>query len=381
MASLIWLRLLAAGAIGFLAWRGEFWAIPLSLIVPCLIAVQPSRIAAGSTALLYYGAASLPVIAVSEVYWPSNEVLATSLWFIAGALLALPWAVFWTRKPALRPFSATAAALVSAVPPLCMVGWGSPLVSAGVLFPGSAWFGIAAVAAIPGLLIHRPTRIVGLLAVTAAGIILNARSKPINIPTGWEAEMTHIHRSRQEASVNDFFIEDRLQRMVMQSQARILVFPEGAVRQWTEATDAFWSPVLDGTPKTVLLGAGQVIPGSSQYYNSVVILGKEPHEAVHQRIPVPGGMWNPLRPKGTFAADFLAPGTVDVGVHRAAILICYEQILTWPMLRSAVEHPTLLIAISNEAWTSGTVVPRVQQACARAWARLFGLPLISAINS
>jgi apolipoprotein N-acyltransferase len=131
----------------------------------------------------------------------------------------------------------------------------------------------------------------------------------------------------------------------------------------------------------VLIGAGQAIPGSSQYYNSVVILGNEHREAVHQRIPVPGGMWNPLRPKGAFAADLLAPGTVDVGGQRAAILICYEQILTWPMFRSAVEHPTLLIAISNEAWTSSTAVPRVQRACARAWARLFRLPLISAINS
>ena len=131
----------------------------------------------------------------------------------------------------------------------------------------------------------------------------------------------------------------------------------------------------------MLLGAGQAINGSSRHYNSVVISGKEPREPVHQRVPAPGGMWNPLRPKGSFAADLFAPGTIDVGGQRAAILICYGQLLAWLMLRSAIEHPTLLIAISNEAWTSATVVPRVQRACARAWARLFGLPLISAINS
>jgi apolipoprotein N-acyltransferase len=380
MASLIWFRLLVAGAVGFLAWGGHFWAIPLSLIAPCLIAVQPSRIAAGSTALAYYGTASLPVIAVSQLYWPSKGLLAIALWVTAGAVLALPWIIFWTRQPTLRPFAATAAVLLSSVPPLCIVGWASPLVSAGVLFPGSAWFGIAAVAALPGLLIHKRTRIAGLLATTMASIILNAGSKTIDTPRGWEPETTYIHRSRQ-ASLNDFFIEDRLQRMVMQSHARVLVFPEAAVRHWTEATDAFWSPALNGTPKTVLLGAGQPIPGSSQYYNSVVILGKEPREAIHQRIPVPGGMWNPLRPKGTFAADLFAPGTVDVGGQRGAILICYEQLLAWPMLRSALEHPTLLIAISNQTWTTTTVVPRVQEACARVWARLFGLPLISAINS
>jgi hypothetical protein len=299
----------------------------------------------------------------------------------AAAALALPWIVFWTRQPALKPFAATAAVLLSSAPPICIVGWASPLVSAGVLFPGSAWLGLAGVVALPGMLIHRTTRIVGLLAATTATIILNAWSKPINTPKGWEAEMTRIHRSRQQVSLTDFFIEDRLQRIVMQSHARFLVFPEGAVRHWTEASDAFWSPALDGTSKTVLVGAGQPIPGSSQYFNSVIVLGKEAREAVHQRIPVPGGMWNPLRPKETFAADLFAPGTVDVGSQRAAILICYEQLLAWPMLRSAVEHPTLLIAISNEAWTARTIVPRVQQACTRAWARLFGLPLISAINS
>lgn len=381
MASLIWLRLLCAGAVGFASWQGQFWALPLSAIAPCLIALQPSRSAAGCTAFVYYGAASLPVIAVSEVYWPSKDVLAITLWFVAGAVLSLPWVVFWTRQPAIKPIAATAAVVLSAVPPLCIVGWASPLASAGVLFPGSAWFGIAAVAALPGLLIHRTTRIAGLLAATTASFILNAGSKTIDIPKGWEAEMTRIHRSRERASLDDFFIENRLQRIVKQSQADFLVFPEGAVRHWTEATDAFWSPALDGTPKTVLVGASQPIPGSSQYYNSVVILGKERREAVHQRTPVPGGMWNPLRPKGSFAADLFAPGTVDVGGQRAAILICYEQILAWPILRSAVEHPTLVIAISNEAWTSATVVPRVQRACARAWARLFGLPLISAINS
>jgi hypothetical protein len=381
MASLIWVRLLVAGVIGFVAWHGQFWAIPLSLIAPCLIAAQPSRVAAGSTALVHYGTASLPVIAVSEVYWPSKVLLAIALWFAAGAMLSLPWVVFWTRHLALKPLAATAAVVLSALPPLCIVGWASPLASAGVLFPSSAWFGIAAVAALPGLLLHRTTRIESFLTAVMVSAILNAGNKPINIPNGWEAEMTHIHRSRQQASVTDFFIEDRLQFIVIQSHARFLVFPEAAVRHWTQATDAFWSPVLDGTPKTVLIGAGQAIPGSSRYYNSVVILGKELRGAVHQRIPVPGGMWNPLRPNGTFAADLFAPGTINVGDQRAAILICYEELLAWPILRSALEHPTLLIAISNESWTTTTVVPQVQQACSQAWARLFGLPLISAINS
>jgi apolipoprotein N-acyltransferase len=129
----------------------------------------------------------------------------------------------------------------------------------------------------------------------------------------------------------------------------------------------------------LVIGAVQPIVGSQNYNNSVVILKGVERCTVHQRIPVPGGMWNPARPR-SFALNLFDPGIADIGSERAAILICYEELLAWPMLRSASERPTLLIAASNEAWTGGTTVPVVQHACVRAWARLFGLPLISAIN-
>jgi apolipoprotein N-acyltransferase len=193
--------------------------------------------------------------------------------------------------------------------------------------------------------------------------------------------MTFIHRPQGEADLSDFVFGERLQRVALSSRARFLVFPEAAVHRWTDATNAFWGQTLAVSHKTLLIGAVQPIPGSAQYNNSVVIIGEHPQPAVHQRIPVPGGMWNPFRPQSSMEMNLFDPGTVDVGGERAAILICYEQLLTWPMLRSAIESPTLLIAIANEDWTTATVVPRVQQACVHSWARLFGIPVISAINS
>ena len=178
----------------------------------------------------------------------------------------------------------------------------------------------------------------------------------------------------------NFVVEKRLQRIALLSRARFLVFPEGAVHRWTSATDAFWAETFSGSGKTLLIGASQRIPGSSQSTNSVVVVGQHPRPVVHQRIPVPGGMWNPFLPQGGFALQLSSPGTAEVGGERVAILICYEQLLTWPMLRSAIERPTLLIAISNESWTGATRVPAVQRACVRAWVRLFGLPVISAIH-
>jgi apolipoprotein N-acyltransferase len=210
---------------------------------------------------------------------------------------------------------------------------------------------------------------------------LNIQVKEAIRPTGWVGEMTRIYRPRKADDLADFAIEEQLQHAARSSRAKVLVFPEGAVRLWTDATDAFWAPAASDAGKTLLIGAGEPIPGSARYYNSVIIVGDHSRPTFHQRIPVPGGMWNPFQPQGGVALNLLGPGTMDVGGQRAAILICYEQLLTWPMLRSAAEKPTILIAISNESWTAGTTVPRVQHACVRAWARLFGLPVISAINS
>jgi apolipoprotein N-acyltransferase len=382
MAPLIWYRVVGAGAIGLLAWRGQLWAIPLSIVVPCLIAVQPSRAAAAATSFAYYAGASLPVIGVGKAYWPSSNDSAILMWMVAATILSLPSFLCWTGLESLRPWTAGIAVALTGVPPICIVGWASPLLSAGVLFPNSAWLGIAAALALPGLLIHnKRTRTITLLVAVAASFFLNAQVKHIQLPTGWTGEMTRIHRPRQADDLADFAIEEQLQHVAKSSGSKVLVFPEGAVRLWTDATDAFWAPAVSDTGKTLLIGAGQPIPGSVRYYNSVVIVGDHARPAFHQRIPVPGGMWNPFQPRNGVALNLLGPGTVDVGGQRAAILICYEQLLIWPILRSAAEKPTVLVAISNEAWTSSTIVPRIQHACVRAWARLFGLPVISAINS
>jgi hypothetical protein len=381
MASLTWSRVVAAGAIGVIAWRGQLWAMPLSILVPCLIALQPTRSAAGTTAFAYYSAASLPVIGVAKAYWPSSEASAVFMWMAAAAFLSLPWLLCWTRKVSLRPWTAAMAVVLTALPPLCIIGWASPLLCAGVLFPNSAWFGITAALAIPGLLVHKRTRLVALIVGSAASIFLNIHAKETTIPTGWVGEMTRIHRPRKADDFADFALEEQLQRAAQSSRAKVLVFPEGAVRRWTDATDAFWAPVVSHAGKTLLIGAGEAIPGSARYYNAVIIVGEHGGPALHQRIPVPGGMWNPFRSGRGVALNLLGSGTVDVGGQRAVVLICYEQLLTWPMLRSAIERPTVLVAISNESWTASTWVPRVQHTCVRAWARLFGLPVISAINS
>ncbi len=260
MASLIWFRIVAAGAIGLIAWRGQLWAIPLSIVIPCLIAVQPTRTTAAATSFAYYAAASLPVIGVAKAYWPSSEASAVFMWIAASAILSVPWFFCWTRLESLRPWTAAITVALAAVPPLCIIGWASPLLSAGVLFPHSGWFGIAAALALPGLLIHKRTRTVALLVASAASLFLNTQVKQLRRPNGWQGEMTRIHRPRKADDLADLAIEEQLQQAAQSSGAKVLVFPEGAVRRWTDATEAFWAPAVADAGKTLLIGAGPANP-------------------------------------------------------------------------------------------------------------------------
>jgi len=48
------------------------------------------------------------------------------------------------------------------------------------------------------------------------------------------------------------------------------------------------------------------------------------------------------------------PGVLAIDHQRAALLICYEQMLVFPVLASMLRHPTVIVGISNTFWFDGT---------------------------
>ncbi|WP_155121377.1 hypothetical protein [Bryobacter aggregatus] len=112
----------------------------------------------------------------------------------------------------------------------------------------------------------------------------------------------------------------------------------------------------------------------------MVAIGEWKTKPFDQHIPLPLGMWNPFGPADGVPLNVTGPGTMQIGPHKLAILICYEQLLVWPMLQSAWENPTLIVGISNATWTSQTNIPAAQETSLKAWSRLFGIPYVSAIQ-
>ena len=111
----------------------------------------------------------------------------------------------------------------------------------------------------------------------------------------------------------------------------------------------------------------------------MLIVGAE-SATFYQRVPVPVGMWRPFS-RISVPLRLNAPGVLAIDHQRAAVLICYEQMLTFPILASMLQHPTVIVGISNTFWVDHTTIPRYQATALRGWAKLFRLPYFLAVNS
>lgn len=90
-------------------------------------------------------------------------------------------------------------------------------------------------------------------------------------------------------------------------------------------------------------------------------------------------MYNPLA-RESVPLHFFGPGSIHVGESKVAVLLCYEQLLLWPMLTSAIESPDIYVGLANDYWAKGTMIPSLQRESATAWARLFGISYLAAVN-
>ena len=176
---------------------------------------------------------------------------------------------------------------------------------------------------------------------------------------------------------------EQIQQIAVTSEAQVIVFPEAVVNRWTESTDTFWQPTIakiQARGKTILIGAGLPLPGTaSEIRNAVVIPGARLAEPFEQRVPVPLAMWKPWG-KARVRLNLFGRSTASIVGQRAAILICYEQLLPWSYLTAFPQRPTVLIGVANASWTKHTVTPIYQSATLHSWGRLFGTPVISATN-
>jgi hypothetical protein len=387
----------------------------------------------------YYVAALWPMLPGLDRYIGQSTTLLIPLaiWAFTAILLSTPWTIAWTSDRSQLLWRAPLALLATVIPPLGIIGLASPLTAAGYLFPGTGWTGLAAVALLPGIFLSTPplgsrrrSIVLSFAIGLCIGFSIEGRSFPpdhAKPPSGWLAVNTHFGDVSQP--FRDFPAAQFIQQKVAETSARVLIFPESVVPRWSEATEAFWRQSLDRCRthgQILAIGAGlpakaglskddgvrlndlrsydfgaaiealkrmdtpRAIQGNAflndlikplpePIDNTMLIVGAE-SATFYQRVPVPFGMWRPFS-RNSVPLRLDAPSVLAIDHQRVAVLICYEQMLTFPILASMLQHPTVIVGISNTFWVDGTPIPRYQATAVRGWARLFNVPYFLAVNS
>ncbi|MEQ8444373.1 MAG: conjugal transfer protein TraB [Pelagibacterium sp.] len=365
------------GAVG---WSGHTLALAAGVLFPALWAFAPSRGVAALVALAHFLAASRGLPEGVAIFYGSDMSMGLALWLMASLMFVAVHAGLWTPKTGWhRPARYGLAAILMSLPPFGIAGWASPITAAGVLFPGWGWFGLAATA-------------IGLIAVTTrywpiATLVVGgafawsaANWTPPAELDGWAGIDTSFQFS-QAGQYADYAQHMATIGMVKEAAgqgASVVVLPESAFGIWTETAERLWTRELAGIDVTV--NGGAIVIDQSGYDNVMVEVGGQGSEVIYyERMPVPISMWQPWTTGGA-NAHFFANPIVDFASVRIAPLICYEQLIIWPILQSMLYGPEVIVATGNGWWTGDTNIVAIQKASAEAWAALFGVPLVMAFN-
>lgn len=371
----------AGGVItGTLGWVGHPLVLPVSIAFPGLWAFSPSRVVAAFVAAGYFMGASRGLPVGASIFFGEQLLIGITLWLAASVFFVAVHAILWTAKAGWhRPLRYAIAVILMSLPPLGITGWASPITAAGVLFPGGGWLGLAATAA---CLLLMTTRILPIAGLVLLGVYVwsVANWVPPVAPEGWVGINTgfKVGEAGTFADYTQHVETIALVKDAVAHGAKAIVLPESALGVWSRTTEQLWRRELDGLD--VHVGGGAALVGPVGYDNAMVaISAKETRILYKERMPVPVSMWQPWRNGGAHAHVFANPLVHFAGL-RVAPLICYEQLIVWPVLQSMLHRPEVVVAIINGWWTGGTNIVAIQTASAQAWASLFGLPLVLAVN-
>ncbi|WP_434730567.1 conjugal transfer protein TraB [Rhizobium binae] len=391
------LLILASIACGWIGWSGEVLLLPFAMFFPLLWSKASSRSIASLVAAGYFLAASRGLPQGVANFYSADLWPGIVLWLIASASFVMVHAVFWTNPrggdasgkrgtDAARALRYLLAMALTGLPPLGITGWAHPLTVAGVLFPGWRWSGLSATAI---LLVFMTGRRWQIAAAVLAGLYVWSATNwmPPKLAPGWIAvdlkQGADLGRNSSLQYHHELIAGVR-ETINKRPDAHVAVIPESALGFWTPTVARLWQEGLRGLEVTVIAGAAVI--DARGYDNVMVAISAYAAKVLyHERMPVPGSMWQPwlqwTGQGGGARADFFGNPVVEVDGVRIAPLICYEQIIVWPVLQSMLHSPDVIVAIANGWWTEDTSIVAIQKASSVAWARLFDLPIVMAFNT
>ena len=370
----------------------------LPICIPLAWSHGRSRHSAGLWVLaLYLAGAREEPIAVARVLPGWGLIGGFLVWVIHAVTLALPWAVAWVAREAplhRRCMTFLAILTVQVLPPLGLWGWLHPLTLSGWLFPGWGPWGLAAMTGSLLFLVCRNRR--GLLFAVLLSAIANLGYDRPPAPAGWQALDTRLPRMQADAS-SRFERQRFLMALLRQTLdtapesrpvRRVLVLPEEIAGPWTAAEAWWWQPLmsrLGARNITLVLGAQQPAPEGLR--NGALLIAPTGRTWQLARQPIPLAEWRYWEgpPSGWRTGGSRWSwnnGLVTLQGQRVLLSYCFEDLLTLPVLvtMGLNARPEILVSLANLWWAEGLHEPEVQRLTAEGWARLWGIPLVRAVN-
>ncbi len=370
----------AGAAVGLIGWSGQPNLLPVSLLFPFLFGLAQRRSQATMLSATYFLAASSGLPKGAATFFESDIWTGIALWLLASTIFVLVHSVLWRRSEAARALGFLCATAIMALPPAGIVGWASPLTAAGILFPGTHWFGLLAIIGFIYVLARHQRPVVCLAALAIVWGIGLQVGPPVSRPQSWTGIQTAFtYSSGSRDFERSFQLLQNAGSVIPDAETPIVLLPEGAAGWRTPTSERSWKRLAQQTGKTIYAGAEQV--HENGYDNALARITADGYEIVYrQRMPVPVSMWKPWSDRSTQAYIFLQP-VVELDGTPSAVLICYEQLLIWPILHSRSAGAEQIVGIANDWWARDTNIPAIQHATMIAWARLFDMPLIESFNT
>ena len=380
--SLLQAILFVAGgtATGTIGWSGHPLAFALGVAFPALWAFSPSRTVAALVALAHFLGASRGLPVGASIFFGAQLAIGIGLWLAASLMFVAVHTALWTSLGGWRrPARYAIAALLMSVPPFGIVGWAHPITAAGILFPGWAWFGLAATAALLVAMTTRAWPIAAGVAALAFAWSASSWTPPVE-PKDWRGIDTRFkfEASGQYADYHQQISTIQMVEAAARDGTRVAILPESAMGLWSATSERLWTRELSSFD--IMVNGGAAIVDPVGYDNVMIgVSGRGAEVLYRERMPVPVSMWQPWTAGGAHARFFANPVFEFAGL-KVAPLICYEQLIIWPVIQSMLHAPDVIVATGNAWWTGDTNIVAIQRSSAQAWASLFGLPLVMAFN-
>lgn len=306
--------------------------------------------------------------------------LGWAVWVIWAALAASPALLFPSR---LAPLALAGGSLVVALTPIGMM---NPIAATMAFFPGLGWMGAllsVALLALP-FIANKRLFAIGAIMAAGAGVALDAARGGMLLPPGEAWAMETREGFHPTLAVDWFGRQARVSNQArdgIEQGARLVVTPEGAVDSWDVWAEVAWrnaAAAAKGRQAMLLVGVYRHPPGNRIWQDGLldVVSG----QFYGASVPMPISMWKPWSKNEHYPFDSSQlTRTIETPTGKAAYLLCFEEMLVWPLAAKMTGEPEFIISAANQ-WFTNSTTAETQERSVKLQARLWGLPLLRAVN-